>query len=137
MGDKNTHFFHQATVTRRRHNRITALMNHENQWVYDDQNLLDMVVEFYKGLYTSTMSAGSSFPCSVSFPILCNDDISLLARPISLDETKSALFSMGNLKHLGRMVFTPCSLNPNGIFLDPLFLILCRRCSQDPAAFRR
>lgn len=30
MGDKNTRFFHQATVTRRRYNRITALRNSDN-----------------------------------------------------------------------------------------------------------
>lgn len=77
MGDKNTHFFHQATVTKRLHNRITALRNSDNGWVYADQNLLDMVVEFYKGLYSSTTPLGPVFPCSVTFPILKDDDTSL------------------------------------------------------------
>lgn len=36
MGDKNTRFFHQATLCRRRRNRISALMDQNHNWVYDD-----------------------------------------------------------------------------------------------------
>lgn len=36
LGDKNTRYFHQKTLVRQRRNRITALLNSNEEWVYDD-----------------------------------------------------------------------------------------------------
>lgn len=101
MGDKNTRFFHQATLCRHRHNRISALLDHNQNWVYDDHDLMNLVVNFYQDLYTLNPHANSSFVCSFSFPDLKEEDANMLCRPVSTEETHFALFSMGNLKSPG------------------------------------
>lgn len=37
LGDRNTRYFHQKTLVRRRMNKIEALLNDQDVWVYDDQ----------------------------------------------------------------------------------------------------
>lgn len=95
-----------------------------------------MVVDFYKGLYASTMPVDSSFPCRVSFPVLSDDDIRLLARPISMDETKSALFSMGNLKAPGPDGFHLMFFKSQWDILGPFIFNFVQEVFSRPSSIR-
>lgn len=46
-GDQNTKFFHTITLNRRRRNRIIALKNNEDEWVYDQHSILEMIFKYY------------------------------------------------------------------------------------------
>lgn len=133
LGDKNTRFFHQATISRRRHNRIAALLNNDNNWVYDDQQLLDMVVAFYQGLYASSLPADSSFPCSISFLSIKEDDLARLQDPISMVETRSALFSMGNFKSPGPDGYHPMFFKSQWETVGPSIFQFVQLVFADPS----
>ena len=49
--DKNTKFFHQSTLPRRHHNRILALKDENDCWVYDSSSLQLMVRSFFMELH--------------------------------------------------------------------------------------
>lgn len=44
LGDRNTKFFHQSALIRRRHNRIEALLNPNDEWVYDDKDIRNLLI---------------------------------------------------------------------------------------------
>ncbi|KAH1055801.1 hypothetical protein J1N35_033866 [Gossypium stocksii] len=73
FGHRNTRFFHRKALQRRKHNRIVALKNQEDEWI--------MVRS--------------------AFPSLDQDEIHLLSSPILDEEIKKALFSMAPLKSPG------------------------------------
>ena len=50
-GDRNTSFFHQKTITRRAHNRITAIRDDEGNWLYEAQEIKTHAVNFFSTLY--------------------------------------------------------------------------------------
>lgn len=50
LGDLNTRFFHSFAIFRRRKNRITALQDAAGNWLYDDYDLRELVLNFYKDL---------------------------------------------------------------------------------------
>ncbi|KAL8170986.1 hypothetical protein V2J09_022790 [Rumex salicifolius] len=51
-GDRNTGFFHASTVTRRRRNRVEALLDSTGNWVHDRADLEELVKGFFVSLYT-------------------------------------------------------------------------------------
>lgn len=59
LGDRNTRYFHQKTLVRRRQNRVEALLNANGEWVYDDASIQDILVRFYKDLFSSSVAG----PC--------------------------------------------------------------------------
>lgn len=57
-GDRNTKFFHTATLTRKRRNRIDVLLDKQGAWVEDEKKSKEMACRFYAGLFTSNRDAG-------------------------------------------------------------------------------
>ncbi|XP_074277012.1 uncharacterized protein LOC141600668 [Silene latifolia] len=51
-GDRNTSYFQVSTLVRRWRNRINMLKNDDGQWVEDSNDIKEMVIEFFKRLYT-------------------------------------------------------------------------------------
>ncbi|KAL8140429.1 LOW QUALITY PROTEIN: hypothetical protein V2J09_006450 [Rumex salicifolius] len=60
-GDRNTTFFHASTVLRRS-NRVMALINSDEEWVNDKEELQSLVKGFFESLY--------SLPRDELFPIV-------------------------------------------------------------------
>ncbi|KAL8151487.1 LOW QUALITY PROTEIN: hypothetical protein V2J09_021295 [Rumex salicifolius] len=61
-GDRNTSLFHLSTIIRRKRNRVKALKDDGNNWIYDPAALERLVVEFLRDLY--------SIPQHELFPIV-------------------------------------------------------------------
>ncbi|MCH84023.1 hypothetical protein A2U01_0004853, partial [Trifolium medium] len=57
-GDRNTKYYHSKTIVRRRHNRIVALRNEAGNWIDDQENLSNMVRNFYLNLYRGKSHLG-------------------------------------------------------------------------------
>ncbi|XP_057425973.1 uncharacterized protein LOC130719367 [Lotus japonicus] len=73
-GDKNTRFFHTATMVRRKRNKIEALDNGDGTSITDPEELRFMVREFFKELYTSS-GPGPLYHGRNAFPQLPREKI--------------------------------------------------------------
>ncbi|CAN1128363.1 hypothetical protein LINPERHAP2_LOCUS4585, partial [Linum perenne] len=53
-GDRNTNFFHLATLRRRAFNRMSRLKDHNGIWITDQPVLLSMAMNYFKTFYSSS-----------------------------------------------------------------------------------
>lgn len=51
FGERNTAYFHMATLTRRSKNRITSILNNEGIWTYNVEEVKDVFTTIFKKLY--------------------------------------------------------------------------------------
>lgn len=90
--DRNTKFFHVATIQRRQGNRISILQLHDNTWNGKLPRLKAETVEFLVKLY-ATMGSCNYQPIVEQYPCVIGDDINeALMAKISLEEVKVAIF---------------------------------------------
>ncbi|CAJ2658508.1 unnamed protein product [Trifolium pratense] len=64
----------ESTLVRRRQNKIVALQENYDSWIYDEDTLKQHVVEFYNSLYTSQGLNNSSFTTISTFPVIREGD---------------------------------------------------------------
>ncbi|XP_061352758.1 uncharacterized protein LOC133297608 [Gastrolobium bilobum] len=101
FGDRNTKFFHSATVARRRRNRIDALQNDVGDWIADPSLLMSMAVEYYDNLYKEDIPLRPNFPIRNKFPEMERRVMMALESCPSSQEIKGVVFSMGPFKAPG------------------------------------
>lgn len=99
-GDRNTKYFHTATLVRRRRNKIMGLLDENGVWVMDQQRLKELAVGFYSSLFRSESCLQEAFPSGL-FPSISEAKLLSLQRECSDDEVKRALFEMGPYKAPG------------------------------------
>ena len=100
-GDRNTTFFHLNTVIRRWQNRITAIKNHEDQWVHNKNEVQQIIVSYFQTLFADDgVDRVFDIPTGVC-TILSNEDWSRLNRPFSKCDIDLAINTMGSLKAPG------------------------------------
>lgn len=80
-----------------------ALKNDNDDWVYEKGALQSLVNSFYSTLYTSSSTSPSqiNYHTMCCFPSILPHDMDLLMKEVTFEETKTALFSMHNLKAPG------------------------------------
>ncbi|MCH86708.1 RNA-directed DNA polymerase (Reverse transcriptase), partial [Trifolium medium] len=132
LGDKNTRFFHMSALQRRRKNKIAALQDNNGQWIYEENALQNLMVNFYKNLYSSSHIIDTDFPTYQTFPTIKEDDLNLLKSEITIEETKHALFSMGNLKSPGPDGFHPVFFKSQWDIVGTALHKLVVNCFLDP-----
>ncbi|XP_016195052.1 uncharacterized protein LOC107636029 [Arachis ipaensis] len=100
-GDRNTKYYHTKTIIRRRRNRILKLMNSQGDWIEDQEELRQHVVEFFKCLYRHDNSLSPVLITTRSYPMLEED----IKRSFNLKPTEKeiqdALFGIGSFKAPG------------------------------------
>jgi hypothetical protein len=93
-GDRNTHYYHLKTVTRRRKNNVIMLKNEQGQWIGEVDQLKEMVNLFYQDLFSEKHISRNWYQTKLTYPaldpILLND----LAAPIIDEEVRRAVFNM-------------------------------------------
>ncbi|GJT44053.1 retrovirus-related pol polyprotein LINE-1 [Tanacetum coccineum] len=52
--DRNTTYFYTSTIICQKFNRIEALKNNNDEWIFDQDELKNLMVSFFKDLYTIT-----------------------------------------------------------------------------------
>ena len=87
-------------MARRRRNRILALKDSNGEWVHDSDHLHQMTRNFFIDLYCENYGA-VPFPLSGGFPTVSPVDLEFVHRPLTRDEIKQTLFSMGPLRASG------------------------------------
>jgi len=100
-GDRNTKFFHATTLQRRQRNQITILKDENQQWVRDQDQIKQMIFNFYSQLY-STSGPRPYMQILEQCPQLVDADMNadLLAQP-TLEEVRVATFQLGASKAPG------------------------------------
>nr|KYP61054.1 Retrovirus-related Pol polyprotein LINE-1 [Cajanus cajan] len=104
MGDRNTKYFHGTTIIRRRRNRIEKLLNDNNEWINQPEEMESLVTSFYKDLFCDPGGA-TRFCLSNAFPSLGMEMLSEIGKPINNDEIKQAIKRMGRFKAPGPAIF--------------------------------
>lgn len=107
LGKRNTKFFHQTTVARRRRSIETILKNNQGDWIDNEEELRKLAKEFYENLY----KAGNCIPIDegkFDFPTLNHNDHKSVNKKVSKPEIKATLFQMDGLKALGHDGLPPC-----------------------------
>lgn len=100
-GDRNSTFFHQKTLTRRRRNRITAIKDDSGQWLFDSEAIKSHAVQFFACLYENNNSNFQLYPLTSCFPAIDDTIIHVRQRPVDDTEIKNTVFSMKPLKAAG------------------------------------
>lgn len=83
------------------------MLTTNDQCIYEDQAIKDLVLEFYSDLYSSSMFENSFYLSENSFPPIGKSDMAFLTNNVSIEETRIALFCMKNYKSPGPDGFHP------------------------------
>ncbi|XP_057418459.1 uncharacterized protein LOC130712657 [Lotus japonicus] len=100
FGDRNSKFFHTATLIRRKRNKIEALIDDDGNLLTDFDDLQVFTVNFFRRSYMDD-GGGSSLATSSTFPSMAAGKLALVQSTILAAEVKDAIFSMGPLKAPG------------------------------------
>jgi hypothetical protein len=103
LGDRNTKFFHAATVIRRKRNQIHGLHLPNGIWCTHDDMLKDEAQKFFKKLFGSNSIQRQSTQNrdNVIFPKLSEDVGLCLTQPVAREEVRHALNQMNSYKSPG------------------------------------
>lgn len=99
--DRNTRYFHTKTVIRRRKNRISMLKNNQGEWEEDVNAIKRMSCDYFQGLFTEDINERMQLNLNNQFHQFSNERLARLDSMSTMEELKTALFSMGGLKAPG------------------------------------
>ncbi|KAJ8754033.1 hypothetical protein K2173_001931 [Erythroxylum novogranatense] len=106
VGDSNSKFFHLMASHRHRKNFITKLKNSSGEWIDWDFGLPNMILEYFQQLFTSSRGDTAPILNAVEGKVTPLQNELLLA-PYTVEEIKTAVFSMHPDKSLGPDGFNP------------------------------
>ena len=84
----NTAYFHQKTLTRRRHNRIDAVKVEDGRWLYDIEDIKKQATIFFSNLYTSEQGVYELYQVCGNFPPIDEYRMTNLANEIEEREIR-------------------------------------------------
>lgn len=107
-GDRNTKFFHLATIIRRQRNKLLMLQNEENNWVNDPIEVKAMIVRYWQELFTEECP-NYNINCFLPgcFPKMTDREFDLLQRPYAECEVVKTIKDMDAFKAPGPDGFQP------------------------------
>ncbi|XP_028767839.1 uncharacterized protein LOC114725488 [Neltuma alba] len=112
-GDRNTKYYHLRTKLRRRRNKIMTLKDDQNRWIEDEVEVKALVLNYFKNLYICEEQSSCVLFTRTSFPLIDRSTLFDMSRAPSVEEVKSALFSMGPYKAPGVDGFSPIFYQSN------------------------
>lgn len=106
-------------------NRIVALQDSNDTWVYKDDRLKDLVTNFFTMLYSSDGGIDNGFQTISTYPPIRPIDIQHLSNLVTFEETKSALSSVWVIsRHQGLMGTIRLSSKHSGNMWVPHYMNL-------------
>ena len=100
-GDRNTGFFHAKASARHKKNSIEGIMDANEVWHVDDGKVEEVLVDYYKELFTTSQPTEFSEMLQTAQPKVTNSMNQLLTRDFSAAEFRVALKQMYPLKAPG------------------------------------
>jgi Reverse transcriptase (RNA-dependent DNA polymerase) len=106
LGDRNTKFFHAATVARRKVNAIKAIQVGPDEWVTEEKEIRSLFVQHFKSIYNEipeTVHMSELFPLDFiqTLPKLTHDQYLTLQCWPDDQEIMQAVFALGPDKASG------------------------------------
>ena len=101
LGDRNTSYYQTKALIRKSRNRISQLQNDDGTWLNDEADLQCHATRYFEELFSSSEPVAPHLAIRGAFPTLNQATLDGLARDISADEVKSALFEMKAFKAPG------------------------------------
>ena len=101
VGDKNTKFFHQQAIQRRRTNKIVRLSNSNGQWCTDGFEISNISVQYFEDIFGSSYPHRMDETLFVVSPIVSEGMNHQLSIPYLAEEVRQALFDMSPSKAPG------------------------------------
>ncbi|WCJ44055.1 RNA binding RNA-directed DNA polymerase [Euphorbia peplus] len=99
--DRNTAYFHNSMLSRRRRNLISGLKLDGINWCSEDTVIREATMGFYKALFTDDMNSTPRYSCQGSFHELQGVYLDILGSTPSNNEIKRTLFDMALWKAPG------------------------------------
>ncbi|KAL4363000.1 hypothetical protein GQ457_04G024640 [Hibiscus cannabinus] len=99
-GDKNSCFFHSRANARRKKNTVTGLYNTDNVWKVGTASVLNIAVDYFFGLFTSSSFENSEILNHI-LPVVTSDMNASLLRTFTADEVVTAFREIGHGKAPG------------------------------------
>ena len=100
-GDRNTIFFHQYAIERKRRSRIRRIVLDDGRVMEEDGDLLGVVTDFYRDLFTSHAGGDTDELLRCIDARVTPEMNDILLKEFSDEEIKQGLDSIGNLKAPG------------------------------------
>jgi ribonuclease HI len=100
-GDRNTNFFHQQASERKRRSRIKKLIRDDGQVVTENNDISQMIVEFYRDLFQSRLGTRYEEILNHVTPRVTTEMNASLNGEFTGDEIRAALEGIGDLKAPG------------------------------------
>ncbi|KAL4303922.1 hypothetical protein GQ457_10G015640 [Hibiscus cannabinus] len=137
--NKNTRFFHARASAWRKKNSIPGLYNANNVWMSGTSSVLNISVDYFSGLFTSSSSANSEI-LNLIQPTVTSDMNASLLRPFTADEVVFAFRDIGPDKAPGIDGFPSSFFRLHWNTIGSDFIQLCLDLlhgSADLATFNR
>ncbi|XP_057985408.1 uncharacterized protein LOC131170376 [Hevea brasiliensis] len=100
-GDKDTHFFHSSTISRRQRNQICKIKTRQGEWIQNGDSIIQEAYSFFQSLYEANPISPSD-DILQQIPKVVSAEMNLeLCRPVSEEEVKSVVFSLEAYKAPG------------------------------------
>lgn len=100
-GDRNTTYYHLKTKIRRSRNRITSLKDEEDNWVEGRQEVGNLFNQYFQTLFSEEFENRRWLHTFHSWPTISEVEWDGVLTPISDEEIRQAIFSIGSLKAPG------------------------------------
>ncbi|CAL1355748.1 unnamed protein product [Linum trigynum] len=94
QGERNTGYFHQQAIIRRRRNKIDSLRNTNGEWVSDPQELAMLIFDFFASLYLQDIADYEDLMPKSAFPRLSHEELAALLRPFRGEDIHQAVHGM-------------------------------------------
>lgn len=106
QGDRNSKFFHQSTLDRRRRNKILKIRDEGGQWIEEESGIISEIHTFFSTLFSSDRPAGREpTGCEAILNCLPNDvteDMNtLLTKEVTESEVRQAVNQLGGSRAPG------------------------------------
>ena len=91
-GDRNTKIFHSKASQRRRRNHIKGVMNSQEQWVEEMEDVARVTVDYFDKLFCAGSCNQMEECLSIVSTKVCPAMQDMLSRDFTVDEIKEAVF---------------------------------------------